>query len=78
MRTLVLSLAILGTMAIAPVRSAPILQPAAAAFATLDKTTVQPVQFAYSRREMRRREEMRRRHEYRRGMAARRGYHRAY
>ncbi len=78
MRTLILSLAMLGAVAIAPVRAAPVLQPAAAAFATLEKTTVQPVQFAHSRREVRRREEMRRRQEYRRRMAARRSYHRAY
>ena len=78
MRTLILSLAILGTIAVAEGRAAPVMQPATAAIATLDQSSVQPVQFAYSRREIRRREEIRRRREYNRRRAARRAYRRGY
>ena len=78
MRTLILSLAILGTIAATEVRAAPVVQPAMAAFATYDQGAVQTVQFTYSRREIRRREEIRRRKEYNRRRAARRTYHRGY
>ncbi len=74
MRTLILSLAILGTVAVAPVCAAPAVQPAVTALATFDQGIIQPVQLSYSRREARRREEIRRRREYRRRQTMRRGY----
>jgi len=74
MCTLILSLVILGTVAAAPVRAAPALQPAATALATFDQGVIQPAQYNYNRREARRREEIRRRREYRRRQAIRRGY----
>ncbi len=78
MRKLLLSLAVLGAIAAMPVCAAPAVQPIVSAISMLDQSTVQPVQFTYSRREFRRRQEIRRRQEYRRRLAARRGYRRAY
>ncbi len=79
MRKFLLSLAVLGTIAAAPVCAAPTLQPALATVAALDQgAVVQPVQYAYGRREIRRREELRRRREFRRRQAIRRGYVRPY
>ena len=78
MRKLLLSLAVLGTIAAAPVYAAPALQPAATALAALEQTAVQPAQYYQSRRELRRRQEVRRRREYRRRMAARRAYRQGF
>lgn len=78
MRKLLLSFAVLGIAAAAPVHAAPAMHPALAAVATLDQASVQTVQYGYERREFRRRQEMRRRAEIRRRRAARRGYYRPY
>ncbi len=83
MRRLLLSLAVLGTIAAAPVSAAPVMQPALSAITTFDQAAVQTVQYAYNRREYIRRQEFRRRQEirreqFRRRHAARRGYYRPY
>ena len=83
MRKVLLSLAMLGTIAVVPVRAAPVMQPALAAITTLDQTAVQTVQHGYDRREYRRRQEFRRREQirreqFRRRQAARHGYYRPY
>lgn len=81
MRKLLLSLAMLGAIAIVPVRAAPVMQPALAAITNFDQAAVQTVQYGYDRREYRRRLEFRRREqlrreEFRRHHAARHGYYR--
>lgn len=76
MRKLLLSFAVLGIAAAAPVYAAPVLQPVLGATATLDQAAVQTVQYRYDRREYRRRQEIRRREEIRRRRAARHGYYR--
>ena len=83
MRKILFFLAVLGTIATAPVSAAPIMQPAAAAFTTFDQVAVQTVQYGYNRREYIRRQEFRRRQQirreqFRRRQAARRGYYRPY
>ena len=83
MRKFFLSLAILGTIAAAPVCAAPVMQPALAAFTTFDQAAVQTVQYGYNRREYLRRQEFRRRQQirreqFRRRQAARRGYYRPF
>ncbi len=82
MRKLLLSLAMLGTLAL-PVSATPVMQPALAAAAMSGQPAVQTVQYGYGRREALRRQEIRRREEirrerFRRREAARRGYLRPY
>lgn len=76
MRKLLLSLAMLGTIAL-PVRAAPAMQPVLAAVVASEPATVQTVQYRYSRREAVRRQQIRR-ERFRRRQAARRGYYRPY
>jgi len=83
MRKFLLSLAVLGTIAAAPVSAAPVIQPERAEFTTFDQAAVQTVQYGYNRREAIRRQEFRRRQQirreqFRRRQAARRGYYRPY
>lgn len=82
MRKLLLSLAMLGTLAL-PARAMPALAPALAAAAASGPASVQTVQYGYGRREAVRRQEFRRRQairrdRFRRREAARRGYYRPY
>ncbi len=81
MRILLLSLTMLGAIAVVPARAAPTFQPALAAITVVDQAAVvQTVQYGYGSREYRRRLEFRRREQLRRErlrrQAARHGYYR--
>lgn len=82
MRKLLLSLTVLGAIAVLPAHAAPVVQPALAAITSLDQAVVQTVQYRYGNREYRRRLEFRRREQLRRErlrrQAARHGYYRPY